>query len=246
MAQVQASTSRAGSFEEVSRLWRSGDTIEISLPFCLRTEGFRDNPNRRAFLHGPLVLAAEIDPRGPIPAIVADAASEISSLKPLAGKPSTFTSSPSVFRQAGKAAEANLTLEPFYKVHGARHYVVYWDLYTPSEWQAREAEHAAELARAQGSRRANRRPGHAGPGAKRESTSARGRKYPDRRLRDRIWRDAAEGWFRYVVTVRPDRAQELSVTYWGSDSGGRVFDVLVDGTRLATERLRSEITPRVL
>ena len=39
------------------------------------------------------------------------------------------------------------------------------------------------------------------------------------------------------MTVRPDRAQELSVTYWGSDSGGRVFDVLVDGTRLATERL---------
>ena len=31
------------------------------------------------------------------------------------------------------------------------------------------------------------------------------------------------------MKVRPDQPQELSVTYWGSDSGRRVFDILVDG-----------------
>ena len=40
-----------------------------------------------------------------------------------------------------------MALEPFYKMHGNRHYVVYWDLFTPAQWQAREAEYAAELAR---------------------------------------------------------------------------------------------------
>jgi hypothetical protein len=29
------------------------------MPFSLRTEGFRDNPRRFAFLHGPLVLCAD-------------------------------------------------------------------------------------------------------------------------------------------------------------------------------------------
>ena len=34
----------------------------------------------------------------------------------------------------------------------------------------------------------------------------------------------------------PDQPQELRVTYWGSD-GGRVFDILVDGEKLATQKL---------
>ena len=41
------------------------------------------------------------------------------------------------------------------------------------------------------------------------------------------------------VKVRPDQRQQLSVTYWGSDSGNRVFDILVDGKTIATETLRN-------
>ena len=32
----------------------------------------------------------------------------------------------------------------------------------------------------------------------------------------------------------------LSVIYWGGDSGGRVFDVLVDDHKLATETLEAQ------
>jgi hypothetical protein len=32
---------------------------------------------------------------------------------------------------------------------------------------------------------------------------------------------------------------QLSCTYWGSDGGGRVFDILVDGAKIATERLQN-------
>ena len=42
---------------------------------------------------------------------------------------------------------------------------------------------------------------------------------------------------RTASAVRPGQPQALSVTYWGSDSGARVFDVLVDGRVVATERL---------
>ena len=60
----------------------------------------------------------------------------------------------------------------------------------------------------------------------------------------------AEGWFSYDVKVLPDQAQELCVTYWGSDVG-RTFDVLVDGLKLVTQRLQrsrpdsfyTEVTP---
>ena len=40
------------------------------MPFSLRTEGFVDNPNRFAFLNGPVVLAAQVEPGKPFPAAV--------------------------------------------------------------------------------------------------------------------------------------------------------------------------------
>lgn len=55
---------------------------------------------------------------------------------------------------------------------------------------------------------------------------------------DRKWRHATDGgWFSYDVKVLPDQPLELAATYWGSDGGNRVFDILVDGVKIATERL---------
>ncbi|MGC8639968.1 MAG: beta-L-arabinofuranosidase domain-containing protein [Isosphaeraceae bacterium] len=235
--EVVPTKSQPGSYEDVSRSWRTGDAVELSLPFGLHTEGFRDNPERRAFLYGPLVLAAEVDPRQPIPAIVADAAGAVASLQAVAGRPSTFQGSAAVFRRPGDSTGASVTLEPFYKVHGNRHYVVYWDFYTSARWQAKEAEYATEVARRRDL--ASRTVDWVNPGDEQNERAHqfRGENTRTGRFSDRGWRDAAEGWFRYVVQVRPDWAQELCVTYWGSDSGGRVFDILVDDTKLATERL---------
>ena len=41
------------------------------------------------------------------------------------------------------------------------------------------------------------------------------------------------------MKVLPDAPQELCVTYWGSDGGTRAFDILVDGAKIATERLNA-------
>ena len=35
-----------------------------------------------------------------------------------------------------------------------------------------------------------------------------------------------------------DRPQQLQVTYWGSDNGNRVFDILLDGRSIAAQRLQ--------
>ena len=52
---------------------------------------------------------------------------------------------------------------------------------------------------------------------------------------DRNYRHAQNGWFSWNLKVQPGHPQELQVTYWGSDNG--VFDVYVDDTKIATERL---------
>ena len=52
------------------------------------------------------------------------------------------------------------------------------------------------------------------------------------------WRHAVDGgWFSWELKVLPDQPQELRVKYWGGDNGGREFDLLVDGVKLATQRL---------
>jgi hypothetical protein len=59
-------------------------------------------------------------------------------------------------------------------------------------------------------------------------------------LGDRKWRHATDGgWFSWQLKVQPDQSQELAVTYWGSDGGNRIFDVLVDGEKVATQRLQN-------
>jgi hypothetical protein len=55
---------------------------------------------------------------------------------------------------------------------------------------------------------------------------------------DHKWRHATEGgWFSWQMKVLPDQPQELWVTYWGSDVGNRVFDILVDGQKIGSQRL---------
>jgi hypothetical protein len=59
-------------------------------------------------------------------------------------------------------------------------------------------------------------------------------------LNDRRWRDARNGgWFEFEIAVDPEKQNHLMLTYWGSDGGNRHFDVIVEGTTVATQRLDS-------
>ncbi|QEH36139.1 Non-reducing end beta-L-arabinofuranosidase [Aquisphaera giovannonii] len=233
-----AAESRPGSYAEVSREWKDGDAVEVSLPFALRTEGFRDNPDRLAFLHGPLVLAAPLKQGQAIPAIVGDRSATLSALKPVEGQPSTFAASPELFRTSSAGADEPLRLMPLYRIPAESHYTVYFDRFTADGWKAKEAEYAAAQARLRelDARTVDRV--HPGQDQSERDHRFEGEKSNAGLFGDRPWRDASDGGFiRYVVKVLPDRPQVLSVTYWGSDSNGRVFDVVVDGTRIATEKL---------
>jgi DUF1680 family protein len=130
----QADAGAPGSYTTLAREWRSGDTVEVLMPFTLRTEGFHDNPRRVAFFHGPLVLCAENDAivvKPPYPALAATEDRLFTELKPVPGKPSTFTAPARVLLLSGEFNAPAVTLQPFYRLHGNHGYVVYWDSMTP-------------------------------------------------------------------------------------------------------------------
>ena len=59
LAQVKATP---GSFLEVERMWREGDTLQVTLPMALRFEPIaHETPGRQALLYGPLLLVALSD-----------------------------------------------------------------------------------------------------------------------------------------------------------------------------------------
>jgi DUF1680 family protein len=51
---------QAGSYLSLTREWRNGDKIEVSLPMQLRSEPLLGDATMRAAIYGPMVLAAEL------------------------------------------------------------------------------------------------------------------------------------------------------------------------------------------
>ena len=51
-----------GTYIEIKRAWKTGDTVDLVLPKTLREEPTPDNPHRSALMWGPLALAGDLGP----------------------------------------------------------------------------------------------------------------------------------------------------------------------------------------
>lgn len=229
--------SAPGTFQQISRTWADGDVIEINLPMSLRLVPMPDNADRTAILYGPVMLSADLGSPEEllrnVPVIVAGDRKLEDWLKPVAGRPLTFQTV-----DAGKPTD--LTLIPYFRQHHQRGQV-YFDLFSEEQWAKREAEFREQerLARELEARTIDIfQPGEMQPerdhnfeGEKTRTGSNAGKK----------WRDAYEGgWFAFTMKVDPKAKNQLVVTYYGSDGGGRDFDVLIDDQKVATVSLKAE------
>jgi DUF1680 family protein len=233
--------SRAGSWLAIDRTWKTGDVITLVTPFSLRTEGFRDNPNRLAFLNGPVVLAAEIKPERPSPVIVGRVADVIKTAAPRPGSPNTFELDAAHFRVLGGSIDAPVRLEPFYAMHDHRPYTVYFDVLNADAWQAQEDQYRERQERERAIDARTVDVVHPGREQDERDHGVTGERTSSGPFQDRHYRHATNGgWFSWKLRAEPNKEQEVWVTYWGDDAGARVFDVLLDGVKLATERLNRE------
>ena len=137
-----------GSYVEIKRTWKNGDTVALVLPKQLHEEPLPDNPRRVALMWWPLVLAGDLGPeqrrrgRGlsnDVPVLVAAETPVAAWLKPVAGQPGDFQST-------GVGRDKDVQFVPFYRLH-ERTYAVYWDTFTPAEWGKKSQEYAAQQAR---------------------------------------------------------------------------------------------------
>ncbi len=239
---TSSSTPPASSFVEVKRTWQTGDTIALTLPKTLRLEPLPDNPRRVAILWGPLVLAGDLGPDGDVrgrepgvnpldqvPVFVAAERPVADWLKPVPGKPGCF-------RSEGVGKDREVDFVPFYQLH-RRTYGIYWDLFTPQEWE----KHAAEIA----ARREKQRKleaatvGYVQPGEMQAERDAnmQGEATEPVRLLGRPGRRGAK-WFSFELPVDPAHGLALVVDYNRDEWQERTFEILVDGVRVGQQQIQ--------
>ena len=128
-----------------------------------------------------------------------------------------------------------MDLIPFYRLH-RRTYSIYFDLFTPPEWEKKAAELLAARERQRQLEAATiafAQPGEMQP---ERDFNQQGEETNPVRTAGRAGRSARK-WFSFDMPVDPSAPLKLTVTYHGEERANRTFDILVDGVRVGQQRI---------
>jgi len=251
------STSAPSSYLDVNREWRNGDTVEIALPMHTTVEKLPDGSDWVAILHGPIVLAAPdgtnnerglrandarmghvasgpMVPLDQVPVLLASASDLPSHIVSVAkkGEPMKFK----LMDVVDPAVKDGITLLPFFRLEDQR-YQMYWQLTTKADLAARHDKLAAEERHRTAREAATLDSVAIGEQQSEVEHDFSGNATQTGLAQNHRWRDGQS--FQYTLATRGEKAAELAVTYYGSDTG-RTFDILVNGIVIATEQLKGE------
>ena len=226
-----ATFTRRNGYALIDRPWKRGDKVGLTLPMALRVEPTPDDPRMLAYLHGPVVLAADLGPAsvqfdGLPPALVS--ADPIAAARPIDVAAHRFT--------LGDTKPAALTLVPFFAQYDRRT-AVYFPRFTEGQWTREEAAFTAaqqEKAALEARTVDQIILGEMQPERDHAYTSNHSDlfSYAGRSARQLPWGDG--NWLEFDLAVR-EGPMVLRALYWGEEVA-KNFDVSVGGVRIANER----------
>ena len=245
--EAQKDLRKPDSYVEITRTWKSGDTVELVLPKTLRKEPLPDNPERFALMWGPLVLAGDLGAEtfkeregegwkvaANAPVLVAASQSVEDWLKPVAGKPGTFLTS-------GVGLAIDITFVPFFQLP-RRKYAIYWDMFTPEEWKKKSEAYAAEQQKQKNLEAATVAFAQPGQMQTERDFNQQGEESSPVQLEGRYGRRGTK-WFSFDLPVEAGHPMSLVVTFSNDARRNGSFDILVDGKKVGeqtTERRSPE------
>jgi hypothetical protein len=213
-----------GSFISLHRKWKKNDVIELILPMPLYTVSMPDNVDRRAVFYGPTILAGtfgtEKRKMGDIPVFVSEEKSLTNYIKKISDTSVSFvTTLP--------GGPDNVKMLPFYKV-ADENQTVYWDVYSPAEWNVVEEKRKAELERIAELDKMTTDYIVFGEMQPERDHNLKGENTRNGEGYLRKYRFAYEnGWFAFDMKCGYDQPMELLLTYYGGDSRKYTFDVVI-------------------
>ena len=249
--QKQKVVSDASGFVIVNRTWKTGDVIALRLPMQAKTEYLPDGSPWASFVYGPIVLAAKTDssnltglraddsrmghvangklyPINAAPFIVSTDKNPALQLKPVKGKPLSFTATSLVYPSAFQ----NLVLQPFYTIHDAR-YMIYWRV-TDQQGLQKIQEEIKETETKKLTLEENT-VDQVAPGEQQPEVEHgfKGDRSESGTFNDWRWRNA-NGWFSYQLNNKNGAGKKLRVSYYGTDKNVS-FDILANNILLKKE-----------
>ncbi len=226
----------------VNRKWKNNDKLLLSIPMQVYTESMPDNPNRIAFLYGPLVLAGQLgntmpDPVYGVPVLLTENKNINDWIKPVIGEPLTFET-----QATGKPFDVKLI--PFYKTY-KNYYSVYWDYFNNTQWEVRQEEYEKEKrenSEIESRTIDNFRVGEMQP-ERDHNLIASEKSYVSDALGVNGREARANHFFSFEMKVDPKagKGNSLLLTYIGDDKD-RKFDILVNSRKLMTEEWKGGVT----
>lgn len=248
--------STPSSYAAIWRKWQNGDTVDVELPMHTQVERLPDGSDWVAILHGPIVLAkpagtdrmdglfadegrmahvahGPMVPLDKVPSLLTTEKELVTHVEPDA------SAGPLHFRIKDviePAAPSGLPLIPFFRLHEQR-YQMYWKLTTAGEVAKRKGKLAAQERTREALEAATLDSVAVGEQQPEVEHDLKGEKMESDFHNGRRWRHGE--WIQYTLNPKGAKEVVLSVTYSGDDRG-REFDILVNGTVIATQKLTGE------
>ncbi len=231
-------------FVNLNREWKTGDTVELTIPKVVHLEPTPDMKSVAAVMWGPLVLAGDWGPRNErrreggqvaVPVLVA-AERAIGDWVVSDGAPGNYKAQNVAHLVDTGAAAPDVALRPFYRTD-ARTYSVYFDVISPPELASRTAAVAAKRAYDQKLEAAT--VGTVQIGQTQAEHDANYQSDPANRQAQRMDGRSSRGgpgWFSYDLAVDAAAPMAVIATYFndlGVPPTAGDFQILVDGTSIA-------------
>ncbi len=247
--EVVQTSARPGSYVELHRTWKPGDSIALTLPRSLRVARLNDNPQRAIVMLGPLVLAGDLGPaprrrtdgdgdgttaEPPETAVLVTDRPIAEWLKPIPDRPGVYRAA-GIARHPSNDTVIDVDFISFHQIH-RRTYAAYWDVLTPAEFNVRRAEVARERERVRTLEAATITHVPAGDADKEKAFNLQGEESTIVRAEGRPGRRSAK-WFSYDIPIDPSATVHIVVTYNSDNRRPRSFDILADGQRIGAEAL---------
>jgi uncharacterized protein len=241
------------SYVSINRKWIKGDVVQIMIPMHNTIEHLPNVPEYIAFMHGPILLGAKTGTED-LKGLIADdgrwgqyAGGEYlpvdkapilidEDIQKIGDKLVRVKDKPLNFKlNVKKINPAELTLEPFFKIHDAR-YMIYWLALTNSGYKA----YTDSLAKIEREKLALEKHtiDYVAIGEQQPETdhamlaenSTKGNNLNE------FFREANNGgFFSYDLATKSETDLCLRVRYWGAEWGNRKFDICIDDEKLLTE-----------
>ncbi len=242
--QKQKVRSQPGSYFVLDRKWSDGDQIQLSLPMETRAEYLPDGSNWASFVHGPIVLAAATGkedlyglraddtrmghvadgafyPVVEAPVLLQKGKDIAGKVKPVPGKPLTFTASGLIHPETFK----DLELVPFFSLHDAR-YILYWQVAQPEDLEQMQRAILEREEKRLALQKQTVDVVSSGEQQPESEHDYQGENTDIGSTRGNTWRQAT-GWFSYELESN-GQGKILRINY-EKQGQNRQFDILLDG-----------------